>query len=386
MRKQTVTILGSTGSVGLNTLRVIREFPEQFEVVGLSAGAQSEALAEQVREFMPKAVYLADAAGLSAITKEFGSKLKTFTGPAGLREFSRSLGADILIAASSGTSALYPVLDALEAGKKVALANKEILVIAGSLVMRTLNGNAKASLIPVDSEHSAIFQCLEGVAPGELSRILLTSSGGPLRQMSKESFLTVTKEAVINHPKWRMGKKISVDSATLMNKGLEIIEAAWLFDVPIDKIEVLIHPEAVIHSMVELIDGSVLAQLGVADMRLPIRYALGYPGRLEAKMDLRLDFDKLSTLTFDRPDRQKFPCLDLAYAAARRSGSAPCVLSAADEVAVHAYLEDQIGFVEIPGVIEKVLSRHSHVADPDLESIRSIHDWAVEETKRLCQR
>jgi 1-deoxy-D-xylulose-5-phosphate reductoisomerase len=236
----------------------------------------------------------------------------------------------------------------------------------------------------VDSEHNAIFQCLEGAAPKEVRRLILTGSGGPLLGENGD-FKGISKEKVVNHPKWKMGKKISVDSATLMNKGLEIIEASWLFGLPVEKIEVLIHPEAVVHSMVEFVDGSVLAQLGVTDMRLPIQHTLCYPERLAAPEDRRLDFTLASKLTFLQPDRRRFPCLDLAYEAARKSGSAPCVLSAADEVVVGAFLNDKIDFTEIPGIIEKVLSSHRHVADPGLDEIQSIHDWATEETRKLCK-
>jgi len=273
----------------------------------------------------------------------------------------------------------------LKSGKRGALANKEILVIAGGLVMEALKKNPMASLLPVDSEHNAIFQCLQGAQTHEIQKLILTGSGGPLRNLSRDKFAGISKEVVTHHPKWKMGKKISVDSATLMNKGLEIIEASWLFDVPIERIEVLIHPEAVVHSMVEFKDGAILAQLGVTDMRLPIQYALSYPERLECSQEMRIDFRSVKQLTFCEPDRNKFPCLDIAYHAAKRSGSAPCVLSAADEVAVGAFLEDRIDFSEIPGIIEKVLSSHKHVANPGLEEIRTIHFWASEETRRLCQ-
>ncbi len=383
--KKSVTILGSTGSVGLNALRVIKEHPQHFEVAGLAAGSKLDILKEQIEEFSPKSVYLKDVAACAELAKAYGKQLRVFSEKEGLREFSSSLNSDILLAATSGTSALLPVLDALERGKRVALANKEILVMAGALVVRKLKENSNASLIPVDSEHNAIFQCLEGNDKESIEKIILTGSGGPLRELSEESFAKLTKEVVVNHPRWKMGKKISVDSATLMNKGLEIIEAAWLFDVPIDKIQVLIHPEAVIHSMVEFKDGSILAQLGVTDMRLPIQHALSFPKRFSAPTSMKLDFSNISSLTFSAPNRKKFPCLEIAYQAAVRSGSAPCVLSAADEVAVDAYLGDRIGFQQIPRIIEKVLSNHHHVADPDLSEIQSIHRWAIEETRKLCQ-
>ena len=382
---KSVTILGSTGSVGSNALRVIKDHPEEFKIQGLAAGANVKILKEQIEAFSPQSVYLKDSASCAEISKIFGKRVKIFSQEEGLREFSASLDSDVLIAATSGTSALLSVLDALEKGKRVALANKEILVTAGALVMQRLRENPKASLIPVDSEHNAIFQCLKGQPMDSVEKIILTGSGGPLREISEKDFANLTKEFVVNHPKWRMGKKISVDSATMMNKGLEMIEAAWLFNMPLDKIQILIHPEAVIHSMVEFKDGAVLAQLGVTDMRLPVQHALSFPERLHSDASMKLDFSKLSTLTFSPPNRKKFPCLDIAYQAGVRAGSAPCVLSAADEVAVGAYLEDRIGFKEISGIIEQVLSNHRHVAEPDLSQIQSIHHWAIEETKKLCQ-
>ena len=383
--KKTVTLLGSTGSVGANTLEVIRRFPDLFEIAGLAAGSQTELLRKQIEEFSPKAVYVKEPDACLSLSKSYKNGIRFFSEKEDLREFARFLNSDILVAATTGTRALLPVLDALENGKKVALANKEILVIAGELVMSKARHGSGASLIPIDSEHNAIFQCLKGNPRQNIEKIILTGSGGPLRDILEESFSGISKEVVINHPKWKMGKKISVDSATLMNKGLEIIEASWLFDTPIEKIEVLIHPEAVIHSMVEFKDGSVLAQMGVTDMRLPIQHALCYPDRFDSPASLKLDFSRVPRLTFESPNRKKFPCLGLAYEAARRSGSAPCVLSAADEVAVGAYLEDKINFLEIPRVIEKVLSNHRHVASPNLDQIQSIHRWAVEETRKLCR-
>ncbi len=382
---KTLNVLGSTGSVGLNTLQVARENPKLFRVAGLAAASKSDILEQQIREFSPVAVYLADEKAALEIASKFSGKLKVFTEKESLKEFSSCVGADILMAATTGTGSLTSVLDALKNGKKIALANKEILVVAGDLILTALKSNPKAVLVPVDSEHSAIFQCLQGTNAGHLEKIILTGSGGPLREILAEKFSSLSKEEVINHPKWKMGKKISVDSATLMNKGLEMIEAAQLFGLPVDRIEVLIHPEAVIHSMVEFCDGSVLAQMGVTDMKLPIQYALTYPDRAPAPLSRRLDFAEIGSFHFMLPDRKKFPCLDLAYAAARQSGSAPCVLSAADEVAVGAYLNDKIHFVDIPGVIEKVLSRHKAVEKPSLEEIHSIHDWATQETLKLCQ-
>ena len=270
--KKTVTIVGSTGSVGVNTLRVIEENSDFFEVSGLAVSSNAELLKLQIEKFKPRAVYLKDSESAVHIGR-VSNGLKIFTGEE-LEAFADFANADILVAASSGTSSLSVVLAALKAGKRVALANKEILVIAGSLVMETLKNNLAASLLPVDSEHSAIFQCLQGSKIEAVTKLILTGSGGPLKDLPSEKFFGISKEIVVNHPKWKMGKKISVDSATLMNKGLEMIEASWLFGTAIDRIEVLIHPEALIHSMVEYCDGTVMAQLGITDMRLPIRYAL----------------------------------------------------------------------------------------------------------------
>ncbi len=383
MRKK-VAILGSTGSVGVNTLAVIREHRELFEVTGLAAGSNAELLRRQIEEFSPRSVFLRDPDAASGLARTLNGRVKLFTEEAGLEAFEDSHDYDILMAASSGTSALDAVLRALGRGRRVALANKEVLVVGGGPVTRAAR-TPGAEILPVDSEHSAIFQCLQGSPLNGVERLILTGSGGPLREVSSERFAGISKETVVNHPKWRMGRKISVDSATMMNKGLEIIEARWLFGLPIERVDVLIHPEAIVHSMVEFKDGSVIAQLGVTDMKLPIQVALCHPDRLPAPPERRLRLDELGTLTFQRPDRKKFPCLDLAYAAGRAEGSAPCVLSAADEVAVGAFLADRIDFTEIPRVIEKVLSSHRHVPDPQLDEIRLIHDWATEETKRLCQ-
>ena len=385
-KQKTVALLGSTGSVGVNTLQVIEQHPKHFKVVGLAAGSNWELLKRQTERFAPSAVYLDEADSIKNLKSDGkNQKPKFFSKKEGLRTFAAYLDADILMVATSGTLALHAVLDALKKGKRVALANKEILVMAGDLIMRVLKENPQSSLIPVDSEHNAIFQCLEKDVIENVQKIYLTSSGGPLRQVQKKEFATLTKEMVVNHPKWRMGHKISVDSATMMYKGLEGIEASCLFGLPVEQIEVLVHPEAVIHSMVEFKDGAVLAQLGVTDMRLPIQYALSYPARLQVNADRRLDFAKLSQLTFHEPDKDKFPCLGIAYTAAKNAGSEPCVLSAADEVAVHAFLNDKIKFIEIPKVVEKVLSRHSRIHKPDLAQIESAHSWAIEETKKLCQ-
>ncbi|HXV18680.1 MAG TPA: 1-deoxy-D-xylulose-5-phosphate reductoisomerase, partial [Candidatus Omnitrophota bacterium] len=370
MRKK-VVILGSTGSIGVNTLRVLEANKDAFEVAGLAAGSRVEELAAQIESHRPGFAYIDDPGKALSLERRFGSSVRVFTKKEGMAAFVRTAGAEILVVGTSGTASLQSVLETLDRGGRVALANKEILVAAGGLVMSRLRAHKDASLIPVDSEHNAIFQCLEGHPARHVERIILTSSGGPLREIPKESFATLSRETVINHPRWKMGEKISVDSATMMNKGLEVIEAHWLFGTPIERIQVLVHPEAVVHSMVEFKDGSILAQLGVTDMRLPIAHALCYPERLSVGEELRIDWKIIRQLTFSEPDTAKFPCLELAYEAAKQSGTAPCVMSAADEVAVGAFLDNKIHFTQIPSVIEKVLSRHSRIADPDLSQIET---------------
>ena len=384
-RVKTVAVLGSTGSVGKNTLQIIREHPDEFRLTALAAGSDVEALSLQIEELSPERVYLREEAAARAVAARFGSRVRVFHGKEALETMVKEADADVCVAATTGTAALESVLAAIRAGRTVALANKEILVAAGHLVMAALALHPKAKLVPVDSEHSAIFQCLEGQKKNSVSKLILTGTGGPLRSVPRARFETLSIEEVINHPKWKMGKKISVDSATLMNKGLEVIEAYALFGIEPERIEVLIHPEAIVHSMVEFVDGSVLAQLGVTDMKLPICYAMAYPDRLNAPASMKLDFTKASQLHFEPPDTAKFPCLGLAVSAARQSGTAPCVLSAADEVAVGAFLEGRISFVKIPDVIESVLSRHRHIAEPDLAVIRDTQTWAEEEAHRQCQ-
>ncbi|MCG3176207.1 MAG: 1-deoxy-D-xylulose 5-phosphate reductoisomerase [Candidatus Omnitrophica bacterium] len=379
---RTLTILGSTGSIGRNALEVVRAHRDRIRVKGLAAASNAALLAEQAREFGAESVYLKSGA---SDYLQAGGPGKVFSSAEGLDSFVEACDADILLAAASGTESLGPVVAAIRRGRRVAVANKEVLVAAGGLIVDELERHPSAELIPVDSEHSAIFQCLEGHDLDGVERILLTSSGGPLKDVPPELFGGLTKDQVLNHPRWKMGPKITVDSATLMNKGLEVIEAAVLFGLPVERVDVLVHPEAVVHSMVEMRDGSVLAQLGVTDMRLPIQYALSHPDRWTVPPVLRYDFRSGPALRFEAPDTRKFPCLQLAYAAARRSGSAPCVLSAADEVAVGAYLQDRIAFTDIPRVIERVLSSHRHEERPGLQDILRIHGWASEETRRLCE-
>lgn len=376
-----IVILGSTGSVGKNALQIVRSHPARFEVAALAADSNVEELRLQIEEFKPQAVVLSNPAAAAEL-KRRGCSAKILTGPNALREIAVWPGAELVLAASSGSSSLLPVLDAIAARKTIAFANKELLVMAGRIVMESAARHA-VRILPVDSEHNAIFQCLEGErSRSAIRKILLTGSGGPLRDVPADRFRGLSKETVIRHPRWNMGKKISVDSATMMNKGLEILEARWLFDILPDKIEIIIHPEAVIHSMVEFIDGTVLAQAGPTDMKLPLVHCLGYPERVHHP-DLNLDWTTMGSLNFFKPDTAKFPCLAMALEVARRGDTTlPTALNAADEVAVEAFLSDQIDFADIPLVIERVLSRDRAAEHPTLEVILDADARAREEALR----
>lgn len=376
-----VVILGSTGSIGQNALKVVAEHPAAFEVAGLTAHANVEILAQQALAVRPRRVAIADAAQAAALSRRLaGSGIAVEAGPAGVAAVAGMEEADAVLVAITGAAALIPALTAIRRGRTIALANKETMVIAGRL-MRAEAARHRAALVPVDSEHCAIFQCLDGKPARHVKRLMLTGSGGPLKDVPTERFDTLSREEVLNHPRWRMGPKISVDSATMMNKGLEVIEARWLFDVPVRQIEVLIHPEAVIHSMVEFIDGSVLAQLGVTDMRLPIQHALTYPDRLPTSLPA-LDLAAVGRLTFEPPNRAKFPCLSFGYAAADAGGTAPAVLNAANEACVQAFLDGRIPFTTIPATIEAVLSHHQLVPDPTLDDVVAADRWARDDAAR----
>jgi len=378
-----IALLGSTGSIGVNTLDVVSKLRGRFRVVALSADSNIELLSRQARAFRPKVVSVGNGLLASRIEKLLPRGTKVVTGPEGLGEIAVRSDVDMAVFAISGTACLRPLAAAIGARKEVALANKEALVSAGPLIMK-LASSRGVTIIPIDSEHSAIFQCIDG-RPNTLSRIYLTGSGGPLLDIDKKAFNGLPASFILKHPKWNMGRKISVDSATMMNKGLEILEAQYLFGVDEQRIEVLIHPEAIVHSMVEFADGSVMAQMALPDMRLPIQYALTYPERLAAPVG-RVDFPKIGKLTFRAPDAGKFPCLELAREAARAGGTAPVVLCAADEEAVKCYLDGAIKFSEIPEVIEKVMKRRNDVKGPAL-AIGHILDadaWAREEARSLC--
>ena len=377
-----IIVLGSTGSVGTSSLDVISRFPDGFSVSALSTYSNIELLSQQVKKFRPKAVCIVDIQKAEEFRERLGWwKIKVYEGEKGLCSMVEDIRADTLVVGIVGSSALLPILTALDNVKKLALANKEALVMAGDIIMKKAR-HRNVKILPVDSEHSAIFQCIELKNGSEIKRIYITGSGGPLLRVSKRDFRNITPEEAISHPKWKMGKKISIDSATMMNKGLEVIEAHHLFDIEIDRVRFLIHPEAMVHSMVEFVDTSILAQMGRCDMRIPIQYALTYPLRLNSAVKA-LTFSKLKSLNFYAPDLKKFPCLKIAYEAARMDETYPCVLNASNEVAVEAFLKRRIRFTDIPEVIEKVLHLHKGTKNPDLEKILEVDRWARRKTKEL---
>jgi 1-deoxy-D-xylulose-5-phosphate reductoisomerase len=364
---QQLAILGSTGSIGTQTLDVVRRNPERYRAAVLTTNGNIELLGRQIAEFEPEAVVVCDGPSALLARRLHGDRVEVLEGDASLIEAVARPGIDTVVSALVGFAGLAPTIAAIRAGRKIALANKETLVVAGELINRLLKEHG-STLVPVDSEHSAIFQCLVGEAPEAIEQIILTASGGPFRDLPAEEFGSITRARALKHPNWSMGPKITIDSATLMNKGLEVIEARWLFDVGLEKVGVVIHPQSIIHSMVQFIDGSVKAQLGLPDMRLPIQYALAYPERIANDFE-RLSLPKVGGLTFHEPDPSRFPCLRLAYEALERMGTAPATLNAANEVAVAAFLEERIGFIEIPRLIEKALGEASISDDPTLENI-----------------
>lgn len=382
MKMKRIAILGSTGSIGVNTLDVISRLKGNFKVIALTADSNIELLAKQARIFRPKVISVGSKALAFKAKKLVGAHTSVVCGEAGLREIVARRDVDMVVFAISGTTCLMPLLDAIECRKEIALANKEAIVSAGPIVT-ALARKKGVRIVPIDSEHSAIFQCIYGRSE-YVSRIYLTGSGGPLLNIRKEKFDSLSVQFILKHPRWRMGKKITVDSATMMNKGIEIIEAKHLFNVDEDMIDVLVHPEAIIHSMVEFTDAAIIAQLGVPDMRLPIEYALTFPSRSKAIVK-RVDFSRISSLTFRKPDINKFPCLGLARQAAKSGGLKPAVLCASDEEAVNNFLEGNINFSDIPKIIEKVLSRHKGAGKGfAARDVLDAYSWAKEETKILC--
>ena len=379
-----IAILGSTGSIGQSTLDVIRNFPEKFRVAGLSTNSNIELLDRQIKEFHPLFVCVTDIAASKRLKARLRSNIKFFVGEDGLEALVQEKRVDKVVLAISGSCALLPLLKAIESNKDIALANKEALVMAGPIIMREAD-RQRIKIIPIDSEQSAIWQCLDGEDKTKLKNIHLTASGGPFRRSEKKSLKHVSISRVLRHPRWKMGKKISVDSATLMNKGLEVLEAMFLFNVPSEKIKIVIHPQAIIHSMVEFIDGVILAQLSVTDMRIPIQYALSYPERLPNSL-AGIDFHKLGRLSFTEPDFKRFPCLGLAYQAARELGTMPCVLNAANEVSVAEFLKGRLSFFSIPRVIEKVLNRNNNIKGPSLSDVLGADAWAKKEAYRVIAK
>ncbi len=354
-----ISILGSTGSIGRQCLDVVSRHPDRFRVVALAAGSSIETLAQQVRAFRPDLVSVGDESGLRELRSRLGSSNgrgpEIHTGAAGLEAVATHPGADVVVSAAVGVVGLPATYAAVRQGKSVALANKEVLVAAGEVVMAAAR-KAGVTLLPVDSEHNAIHQCLRAGGPKEVRRLVLTASGGPFRTTPTAKLARVTPKQALAHPNWRMGQRITIDSATLMNKGFEVIEAHWLFDMPLERIDVVIHPQSIIHSMVEYVDGSVLAQLGPPDMRLPIQYALTWPERVPSA-GFSLDWSRIKQLEFDAPSPKRFPCLTLARQAIQRGGAAPCALNAADEAAVAAFLAGQVPFPAIARIVERVLER-----------------------------
>ncbi len=381
-----LAILGSTGSIGCNTLKIVEMFPEQFNVKALTASVNVDLLAEQILTFKPDMAVVSDEQYAQKLHDRLlpQSRVEILFGKEGYQAAAAISGADTVVAAIVGAAGLLPTLAAIDAGKQIALANKETLVMAGELVMeRALDKGV--DILPIDSEHSAIFQCMAGNRKSELSKILLTGSGGPFRGRPANTFADIRLEDALNHPNWAMGRKITIDSATLMNKGLEFIEAKHLFGVSEDMIEVVIHPQSIIHSMVAYCDGSVIAQLGIPDMKEAIAYALSYPKRLPLNQPLP-DFTEIGKFTFEKPDLNRFPCLKMAYEASNQGGVAPAVLNAANEIAVHSFLNKQIAFTAIAEVIRQTLDLHTDISKPALDDILDADKWARTKSKQICRK
>lgn len=362
-----ILLLGSTGSIGVNTLNVIREFRELFSVEALAVNSNIALLTEQIKEFQPRIVVVKDKKAADELRKQLPGKTEILDGSQGLIEIAQNCTYDIFVGAMVGFCGLAPTLEAIKRGKRIALANKETLVVAGELVTKLVKQHS-AELIPVDSEHSAIFQCLTGEKVSEIEKIILTASGGPFLHSSRESLESVTVEEALNHPNWKMGNKITIDSASMMNKGLEVIEAHWLFNLPAEKIDVVIHPQSIIHSMIEFSDCTIKAVLSVPDMKLPIQYALTYPDRLKSSF-VTTKLPDIKSLTFFEPDFEKFECLKLAFDALSESGTAPCILNAANEIAVDKFLRKEIKFTQIQSIISKSLEKIENHKNPGLDMI-----------------
>jgi len=384
--KRRIAILGSTGSIGTQALEVIKSHPDELDVEVLTAHSNAPLLIRQALEFMPNAVVIAKESMYKYVREALDPyDIKVYTGQGSIGQIVEMESIDMVLVALVGWSGLKPTLKAIEAGKQIALANKETLVVAGELVTALAQKNG-VNIYPVDSEHSAIFQCLAGEFHNPLEKIILTASGGPFRGMKKEELLCVTKAQALKHPNWSMGSKVTIDSATLMNKGLEVIEARWLFNLDVSKIEVVVHPQSIIHSMVQFADGSIKAQLGLPDMRLPIQYALTYPDRLPSAFP-RFSFDQCLQFTFEKPDYETFRCLGLAYEALRLGGNVPCIMNAADEVAVQAFLREEISFLQIPELIGFCMSKISFVSNPSLSDYEATDtETRILATEQIARR
>lgn len=380
-RVKRLAVLGATGSIGRQTLEVVRTFPHRFEVIGLAAGRNLDLFANQCRQFQPKLVSIQSPSGRDKLSSKGAYEPEYLS----LDEMACHPDIDVVVVATSGKAGLTPILAAISARKRIALANKEVLVMAGEVVMDEAKRHG-VEILPIDSEHSAIWQCLRGEEKGEVTRLILTASGGPFWNCPAEDLAHIVAEEALQHPTWQMGKKVTIDSATMMNKGMEVIEARWLFDVPFESIEVLIHPESIVHSMVEFVDGTVKAQLSQPDMRLPILHALSYPERWPAPWSCQLNLSKIGSIGFVEVDGGRFPCLDLAIEAGRKGGTYPAVLSAADEIAVELFLSNRIGFLDIAKIVEKTLDQHQGVSHPSLEEILVADAWARKTAANLGLR
>ncbi len=383
MNRKRVVILGATGSIGESALKVARDIPERMEIVGLAAKSNARKLAAAANEVRPESVCLVDETQIDILRKALDYQPRIFSGTGGLLQIACLTGADIVLVAIVGTGGLRPALAAIEAGKNLAVASKEILVMAGEIVMREAQENG-VHVLPVDSEHNAIFQCLEGKQETDIRRIILTASGGPFRETPRTGFDSITPEQALKHPTWNMGPKITIDSATLFNKGLEMIEAHWLFGVEMKRVEVVIHPQSIVHSMVEFTDGSTLAQLSYSNMCFPIQYAVTWPDRVPNTLP-PLDFSKLSKLEFSTPRYDDFPALNLARRAGETGGTLPAVMNAANEIAVAAFLDHKVRFPEIWRIVEQVMNRHTPVAHPNLDAILRADQWARAQAQGCVQ-
>ena len=376
-----LSLLGSTGSIGTQTLDIVRQFPNEFKVVGLTANKNSDLLLKQIKEFKPKAVAIMDKSKIGDLLNF--SSCQVYSGIEGLNKIASLEEADTVVNSLVGSIGIEPTCNAIKAKKNIALANKETLVAAGSVIMDEVKKN-NVNMMPIDSEHSAIFQCLNGENINEVEKITITCSGGPFKNYTKQQLENVSVQDALNHPTWRMGSKITIDSATLINKGFEIIEAHWLYNMPYEKIKIVIHPQSIVHSLVEFKDKSVIAQMGLPDMKIPIQYALSYPKRFQ-NLSASLDLTEIKKLEFSEPDFEMFPCLKYAYETGNAGGTLPAVMNAANEVAVYAFLENRIRFLDISRIIRKMMDNHKLIKNPDLNEILEVDKKTKEETKNIIE-